>query len=139
MTVGVHGIIECQRMLLGVIHGLGEIAELRGKSAGSNQLNVVGIAVVSLAFPGYSRVVTGSAATHHVHVELRDDRIARNGRMIGVPLRSVKTGFFTDVPYEQQRSLGLDLLRREVLGDLERAHAAGAVVIRSVVNGIRAR
>src|SRR5258708_3620734 len=115
MAVGVHGIIECQRMLLGAIHGLGEIAQLRGESTRSNQLNVVGIAVVSLAFPGYSRVVSGRATTHHVHVELRDDRIARDSRMIGVPLRSVETGFFTDVPYEQQRPLGLDLLRCEVL------------------------
>src|SRR5437660_10364169 len=100
MAVRIHCVVERQRMLFRPIHRLREIAELGRESTRSDQLHVIGITVVPDSFLRDARVIRDRSSANHIHVELSDNRVARNGRVIGVPLRSVETGFLTNVPNE---------------------------------------
>ena len=117
VPVGVDRVVELERPLLGLVDAFDQVAELRRQAPRTDELEIVRPAVnlVSAAddpavlddqlrFP---RHILGAAATHHVEVELRDDRITRDGWMIGEERRSEETELFAGMPDEEQRTLRL--------------------------------
>src|SRR5258705_379929 len=70
MAGGVELIIERKRLLPRLVHGLDQVAQLGREPAGPDELQVSRPPAV---------LVVGAAAAHHVHVQLRDDRVARPG------------------------------------------------------------
>ncbi len=115
VAVGVEGVVEYKGLLLLLVHCLDDVAQLRGQPATSDQLEVMRAA---------ARNVGRLAAPDHVHVELRNDRITRDGWMIREPLRTVKSQLFSRVPDEHQRALRPWIRQREFFGDLEECHGA---------------
>ena len=100
MSVGIHRVIERERFSLAPVHRFGEVAELGRQPARANELQIIRISIVAHAGGSDTGVVRRRAATNHVHVQLRDDRIARDCGMVGKPLGSVKPFFLADVPHE---------------------------------------
>src|SRR6267142_601198 len=78
MPRGVELIIERERLLPSLVHGLDQIAELGREPARADELQVSRTA---------ASLVVGAAPAHHVHVELRHDRVARDRRMVREILR----------------------------------------------------
>src|SRR5205807_7915421 len=96
------------------------------------QLQVTRAAVQWRAVPGAPRLVAGGAPADHIHVQLRDDRVAWHGRVVREGARAQQPFLLAGVPHEQDRPLRLALERRNPLGDLERRDGAGAVVVGAV-------
>src|SRR6185437_3495700 len=71
-------IIERERLLASLVHGLDQVAELGREPARADELHVTWAAAI---------LVVGAASPHHVHVELRDDRVAGYRRMVREILR----------------------------------------------------
>ena len=104
MPRGVELIIERKRLLPGLVHRLDHVAQLGRQPARADQLQISGSA---------AGLVVGPPAPHHVHVELRDDGIARDRRMVREVLRAEQPQLLARMPDENQRPLGLRLLTRE--------------------------
>ena len=79
MSVRVELVVEMKRRGFRLGDRLDQVAELRGQSARPDELKVSGATAL---------LVMRSAAADHVHIELRDDRIAWDRGMVGEVLRS---------------------------------------------------
>ena len=83
-----------------LVHRFDQITELCGEAARADELQVVRAAVERDRVLGAPDFVGSGATAHHVHVQLRDDRVARHGRMIGEEARAEQSLLFAGVPHE---------------------------------------
>src|SRR4029077_20247938 len=97
-----------------------------------DELHVGGASVQRYAVLRPTGLIAGITAADHVHVELRHDRVAWYGGVIGEIAGAEQALFLGGVPHEKDRALRLRLEAGDPLGDLERGDRAGAVVVRSV-------
>ena len=93
VTVRVELIIECERLLPGLVHRLDQIAELGREAARADELQVSRPTAI---------LIIGAATANHVHVELRHDRVARDRRMVGEILRSEQPELLARMPDEDK-------------------------------------
>ena len=76
------------------------------------------------------------ATPDHVHVDLSDDRVARDRRMIGIPRRSEQPALLSRVRNEQDRPSRSPTPHQRA-GDLEQRHRSRSIVVCAVEHGIR--
>jgi len=92
-------VMEPEVVLLLHIHGIDDVAQFGRHAACTLHLEIIG---------STSDPVAGVAAADHVDVDLRDDRIPRDRRMAGEPVRPSHVDFFATVPDEDDGPFGLD-------------------------------
>ena len=127
MTIGVVLIVEVEGGGLRLRHRFDEITELAGQPTRADQLQVPRPATFH---------IVGMAPPDHVHVQLSDNRIARNRWMIREVLRSPEALLFAGVPYEKNGALGLHSGADQRFGDLEECDTARSVVVGAVVDRV---
>ena len=127
VTVRIELIVELEWLRARGVHCLDNVAELGGHPPRADELQVIRPATGDV----------GSASPpDHVHVELGDDLLARNGRMLGEPLRSQEPFLFGSMPHEEDRPLRFFRHRLESFGNLEDSYSSGAIVIGTVADGV---
>ena len=100
-------VVEGEAELVGLVHVLDQVAELGGQPARADELHVAGPAAEVTAVLRRAGDVGRRAAADHVHVELRDDRVARHRRMVREVLGAEEARLFARVPDEEDRALRL--------------------------------
>src|SRR5262252_1792197 len=106
------------------VGSLRDLIELRTDAVGADQINCVRLA----------RLVVAVAA-NHVDVELRDDVIEIDGRMIHEIARAPKPALFTGVPDEQHRPLR-PRPERVRSGESHQRHRPRSVIVRSIPDAV---
>ena len=72
-------------------------------------------------------------------IDLPDDRIQRDGRMVGVPTGAEQSGFLAGVTDEEDGAFGLSAAVRHLFGNLEDRDGAGSIVVRAVPDRVEPR